>query len=296
MEKSGKSRGQKTKEKKHEPDPEEEWESEGSDEGSEDLSEEDKHDKEFSLYALLNVEQSASPEDIKKSYRKLALKLHPDKNPDDPDAASNFQKLQAAYEILSDPKKRKRYDKFGDTGDYETDDFASAYEYYRSVYKELSKEDIESFASKYRFGKEEEEDVMHFYELNKGDMTAMLEWVPLSETADIPRFIEMIERAISAGKAERYALFNKTKKKVRTLDKLVQKEGKKAQKKMAEKENNNLKELSKQILQRRQKDQNTLLKGLMQKYGVEEDDGAPIDEEEFLKVRERMLSGSKKKK
>ena len=63
--------------------------------------------------------------------------------------------------------------------------------------------------------------MLHFYELNKGDMTGMLEWVPLSETADVPRFLEMIEAAISSGKVERYALFNKTKKKVRTPDKLV---------------------------------------------------------------------------
>jgi molecular chaperone DnaJ len=54
----------------------------------------------------LNVAKTASAEEIKKAYRKLALLKHPDKNPDDPKAAENFQVLSKAYKILSDPKKR----------------------------------------------------------------------------------------------------------------------------------------------------------------------------------------------
>ena len=46
----------------------------------------------------------------------MALLKHPDKNPDDPQAVENFQKLNQAYQLLSDPKKRKRYDDFGDDG------------------------------------------------------------------------------------------------------------------------------------------------------------------------------------
>jgi curved DNA-binding protein CbpA len=58
----------------------------------------------------LNVAKTASAEEIKKAYRRLALLKHPDKNPDDPKAAENFQVLSKAYKILSDPKKRQNYD------------------------------------------------------------------------------------------------------------------------------------------------------------------------------------------
>jgi DnaJ-class molecular chaperone len=64
-------------------------------------------------YATLGVERSASPEDIQKAYRKLARKYHPDMNPDDASAKTKFQEVQLAFEILSDPDKRKRYDQYG---------------------------------------------------------------------------------------------------------------------------------------------------------------------------------------
>ena len=64
-------------------------------------------------YATLGVSRSASPEDIQKAYRKLARKYHPDMNPDDAGAKKKFQEVQSAFEVLSDPDKRKRYDQFG---------------------------------------------------------------------------------------------------------------------------------------------------------------------------------------
>jgi molecular chaperone DnaJ len=64
-------------------------------------------------YEVLGVERSASPEDIKKSYRKLALKYHPDKNPGDKAAEEKFKELGEAYEALNDPQKRAAYDQYG---------------------------------------------------------------------------------------------------------------------------------------------------------------------------------------
>src|SRR5947199_2764827 len=64
-------------------------------------------------YEILCVERSATPEEIKKSYRKLAVKFHPDKNPGDKTAEEQFKELGEAYEVLCDPQKRAAYDQYG---------------------------------------------------------------------------------------------------------------------------------------------------------------------------------------
>jgi len=64
-------------------------------------------------YEVLGVSKGASPEDLKKSYRKLAKQFHPDMNPDNKDAEAKFKEINEAYEILSDSKKRAQYDQFG---------------------------------------------------------------------------------------------------------------------------------------------------------------------------------------
>ncbi len=64
-------------------------------------------------YKLLGIETSATDEDIKKAYRKLARKFHPDLNPNDKEAHVKFQQINEANEVLSDPEKRKKYDQYG---------------------------------------------------------------------------------------------------------------------------------------------------------------------------------------
>jgi molecular chaperone DnaJ len=67
-------------------------------------------------YEVLGVSKNAEADEIKKAYRKLAIKYHPDKNPDDPSAEDKFKEAAEAYEILSNPEKRSRYDQFGHQG------------------------------------------------------------------------------------------------------------------------------------------------------------------------------------
>mmetsp|Transcript_138562 Transcript_138562/g.430927 ORF Transcript_138562/g.430927 Transcript_138562/m.430927 type:complete len:233 (+) Transcript_138562:1069-1767(+) len=69
------------------------------------------------LYAALEVEPGVSDDELKKAYRKLALRCHPDKNPDDPEATARFQQISNAYAVLSDEQKRRVYDRTGSTGE-----------------------------------------------------------------------------------------------------------------------------------------------------------------------------------
>ncbi|XP_065569108.1 dnaJ homolog subfamily C member 5-like isoform X2 [Artemia franciscana] len=69
-----------------------------------------------SLYQILGIEKTSSQDDIKKTYRKLALKFHPDKNPNNPEAADKFKEINRAHSILSDTTKRNIYDNYGSLG------------------------------------------------------------------------------------------------------------------------------------------------------------------------------------
>lgn len=68
------------------------------------------------FYSILGVSRSATPDELKKAYRKLAMQYHPDKNPGDKKAEEKFKEISEAYDVLSDPKKREMYNQFGHSG------------------------------------------------------------------------------------------------------------------------------------------------------------------------------------
>ena len=67
-------------------------------------------------YSVLGVSRQATPEELKKAFRKLAMKFHPDKNPGDKSAEDHFKEVNEAYDVLTDPKKKQMYDQFGHAG------------------------------------------------------------------------------------------------------------------------------------------------------------------------------------
>ncbi|MEG2515132.1 MAG: DnaJ domain-containing protein, partial [Bacteroidaceae bacterium] len=67
-------------------------------------------------YEVLEVEKNATPDAIKKAYRKKAIQFHPDKNPGNKEAEEKFKEAAEAYDVLSNPDKRARYDQFGHAG------------------------------------------------------------------------------------------------------------------------------------------------------------------------------------
>lgn len=84
-------------------------------------------------YNTLGVNKTATPDEIKKAYRKLARKYHPDLNPDNPEALKKFQEFNEANEVLSDPEKREKYDKYGENWKH-ADQFEAQQQQYGQQY------------------------------------------------------------------------------------------------------------------------------------------------------------------
>jgi len=90
-------------------------------------------------YKALGVDKNSSPEEIKKAFRKLAVKYHPDRNPNDKTAEDKFKEINEAYAVLSDPKKKEEYDTFGSSGfhkQYSQEDIFRGFDF-SNVYKDM---------------------------------------------------------------------------------------------------------------------------------------------------------------
>ncbi|KAK4111322.1 DnaJ-domain-containing protein [Canariomyces notabilis] len=185
-------------------------------------------------YEILNIERTASPEQIKSAYRKAALKTHPDKVPSDrqDEAKTKFQQVAFAYAVLSDPARRKRYDETGSTAEAVVDaDGFSWTDYYRAQYRDaISEEAIQQFAAQYKGSDEEKDDVLAAYEEFEGDMDGVYETVMLSDVVeDDARFRAIIDEAIAAKQVPAFKKYTKeTKKSKQARLKAAGKEAKEA--------------------------------------------------------------------
>jgi len=247
----------------------------------------DKNKKE-DLYSLLGVQKTSNNTEIRKAYRRLVFLCHPDKNKTDPDASSKFTNITRAYKILSNPESRKIYD---ETGEYDEENqgeinITETLNYFRKIY---SPQDIESFEKKYVGSKEEEEDLINFYNENDGDMKHILEWIPFSKNGDIERYIKIYENLFKSKNLKKNKKYEDSKDNIRLI-KEDPNETKEA--------NEELDKLTKQIMERKRKrDFNQYLDNLKNKYAKDEEDIGEIDEEEFKKIAKTLnIKGKKKNK
>ncbi|KAI1078099.1 DnaJ domain-containing protein [Whalleya microplaca] len=169
-------------------------------------------------YEVLDLERTATSDQIKSAYRKLALKNHPDKVPEDQKSKAHetFQSIAFAYAVLSDPARRKRYDETGSTSESIVDSEGFSWsDFYREQFRDaISNDAIEKFARIYKNSDEERDDLLAAYEEYKGDMDRIYETVMLSSVLeDDDRFRAIIDDAIASGEVRSFRAYARESKK-----------------------------------------------------------------------------------
>eukprot|EP01135_Chromosphaera_perkinsii_P002367 Nk52_evm21s222 gene=Nk52_evmTU21s222 len=187
------------------------------------------------LYKVLDCSDKASQSEIKKCYRKQALKLHPDRHHSVSEKekeiiTERFQCLAVVYSVLSDEEKRKVYDESGqildgsEAGAFDGEKKNWA-DYWRNLYKEISKKDILEFEKLYVGSAEEAEDVRKCYVQCEGDMSVMLENIMCSGIGDEERFRKIINKGIEEGSLPSFPSFtNESESKKKSRKRKAQKQ------------------------------------------------------------------------
>ncbi|WFD35433.1 hypothetical protein MCUN1_002287 [Malassezia cuniculi] len=190
------------------------------------------------LYDVLGLDSKASVADIRRAYRNLALKHHPDKAGGSAESNQRFQQIGYAYSILSDDKRRAKYDATGSTEDSIFDGPVDWDEYFRTLWSgEVSAKTLEEFQRKYQGvsiltgSDEERNDIVQAYRDSEGDIERIFAAVPCSNIlTDQDRFVEIIDTAISNGDIKKTKIWSKlrTEKGATMLKKLRDKAQKEA--------------------------------------------------------------------
>ncbi|KAM3339465.1 chaperone protein dnaJ 6 [Capsicum galapagoense] len=254
----------------------------------------DSSSNEKSLYEILGVETTASQQEIKKAYYKLALRLHPDKNPDDEEAKEKFQQLQKVISILGDEKKRALYDQ---TGCVDDDDLAgdveNLKEFFRAMHPKITEADIEKFEANYRGSESERTDLIDLYKKYKGKMTRLFCSMICSDTKlDSHRFKDILDEAVAAGEIKSTKAYEKWAKEV-SETKPPTSPLRRRQK--AKKESEDLYAIISQRQNERRGKMNSMFSSLVNKYGGDPSATEP-SEEEFEAARRKVESRKQAKR
>ncbi|KAL1815213.1 hypothetical protein DCAR_0519458 [Daucus carota subsp. sativus] len=251
-----------------------------------------------SLYEVLGVERTATQQEIKRAYHKLALRLHPDKNPGDEGAKDKFQHLQKVISILGDEEKRSLYDQTGCIDDAELagDAVRDLKEFFRTMYKKVTEEDIDEFEAEYRGSDSEKKDLIDLYKKYKGNMKRLFCSMICSDPKlDSHRFKDILDETIAAGEIKSTKAYQKWAVQVSAMKPPTTPPKRKGKSK---KESSDLYAIIAQRQSERKGRLDSMFSSVISKYG-----GARIaepSEEEFeaaqAKVDSRKASKSSKKK
>lgn len=242
-----------------------------------------------SLYEILGVERTASQQEIKKAYHKLALRLHPDKNPGDEEANEKFQQLQKVISILGDEEKRALYDETGITDDDALVGEAAdnLQEFFRTLYKKFTEADIEDFEAKYRGSDSEKKDLKDLYTKFKGKMNRLFCSMICSDAKlDSHRFKDIIDQAIAGGELKSTKSYEKWAKKISEIEPPTNPLKRRVKKKKSEES-----DLILAISQRRaeRKDRfDSVLSSIMSKCDSKASSSSEPTEEEFERAWQRL--------
>ncbi|XP_042513716.1 chaperone protein dnaJ 6-like isoform X2 [Macadamia integrifolia] len=253
--------------------------------------------KQKSLYEILGVESTASQQEIKKAYYKLALRLHPDKNPDDEEAKEKFQQLQKVMSILGDEEKRSLYDQTGcvDDADLVGDVAQNLQEYFRTMYNEVTEADIEEFEANYRGSDSEVKDLKDLYQKYKGKMNRLFCSMLCSDPMlDSHRFKDILDAAIAAEELKETKAYRRWAQKISETPPPTNPLKRRREKSKKESGADLLAVITQRRSQRKEQF-DSMFSSLVARYNGGPSNPEPT-EEEFEAARERVESRKSKKK
>lgn len=165
------------------------------------------------LYNVLNVPKNASDKAIKTAYRKLSLKVHPDRVTEEEkiDATEKFQTLGKVYHVLSDKERRKVYDETGCVDNEIDSDIFNWQQFWASRFGNIS-EVVNDFTDKYWGSEEERQDLKNAYKKHEGDMNKIIQHMYCRALEHEPRYRELIEGWIESKELPNYDAFSKETK------------------------------------------------------------------------------------
>ncbi|KAF1375575.1 hypothetical protein PFLUV_G00221610 [Perca fluviatilis] len=194
--------------------------------------------KTSNLYEVLGINKDATESEIRRSYYKVSLKVHPDRAPEDPLATEKFQVLGKLYAVLSDKEQRAVYNEQG-VVDEESDALSQDRcweDYWRLLFPKITLHDILEFENTYKGSDEERQDVIQLYVQHQGNMDAIIDSAMCCSQDDEPRLCSIIQAAIQSGEVTAFPAFTQESEKK-----------KKARRKRANKEREEAEEMQKEM-------------------------------------------------
>ncbi len=157
-------------------------------------------DSQASLYKVLQVSPTATGDEVKRAYYRLALECHPDRSAGDKDEAKEaFQRIGRAYEVLSDPARRAAYDECGMCDSLDSPSPADWGTYFRDLFHSVTFADLDAFKRIYVGSVEEYEDVLVAYKKHNGDIAEISDAIFFGDCDSEARYLKIIQRAIEKG-------------------------------------------------------------------------------------------------